>query len=113
MQAKLYVGNLSYSVSEDDLRNLFAQYGEVKNVTIIRDTYSGQSKGFGFVEMASATDAEKALVQSGNPFMGRNLNVSEARPQNRDGGGSRSRSGGGYGGGGGGGGRDGGRRPRY
>jgi RNA recognition motif-containing protein len=59
---------------------LFQKYGEVKSVSLITDKYSGESKGFAFVEMASAEDAEKALAENGNEFMGRALNVSEARP---------------------------------
>ena len=115
MQPKLFVGNLSYNVSENDLETLFAQHGEVRSINIIRDTYSGQSKGFAFVEMASAADAEKALALNGSDFMGRNLNVAEARPPQK-----KSFGGGGYGGGGrggqkkGGSGRGGfGRRQRY
>ena len=80
MQAKLYVGNLSYSATESDLQTLFQKYGEVKSVSLITDKYSGQSKGFAFVEMANASDAEKALAANGSEFMGRTLAVSEARP---------------------------------
>ena len=100
MQAKLYVGNLNYSTGEEDIKTLFGQFGEIKTVTIIKDNYSNRSKGFGFVEMANAEDAEKALAQNGQEFMGRNITVSEARPQapRRPGGGG---GGGGFGGGGG------------
>ena len=80
MQPKLYVGNLNYSVKESDLYTLFQKYGEVKSVSLITDKYSGQSKGFAFVEMGSSGDAEKALAENGNEFMGRSLTVSEARP---------------------------------
>ncbi len=101
MQAKLYVGNLNYNASEEDIKQLFAKYGSVSSVTVIRDSYSGQSKGFGFVEMSSSEEAEKALEQNGTEFMGRNITVSEARPQ------APRRSSGGGGGFGGGGGRGG------
>lgn len=96
--SKLYVGNLNYNASEEDIKQLFAKYGSVSSVTIIRDSYSGQSKGFGFVEMSTSEEAEKSLEQNGSDFMGRNITVSEARPQEprRSGGG-----GGGFGGGGG------------
>ena len=94
MQPKLYVGNLAYSAGEADLQTLFETYGTVRNVNIIRDGFTGQSKGFGFVEMASSQEAEKALEQNGKEFMGRNITVSEARPQ-------QDRHGGGGGGGGG------------
>ena len=105
MQAsKLYVGNLNYNASEEDIKQLFAKYGGVSSVTIIRDSYSGQSKGFGFVEMSSSDEAEKALEQNGSDFMGRNITVSEARPQEP------RRSGGGFGGRGGDRGRGGNRR---
>ena len=80
MQPKLYVGNLNYSVTESDLYTLFQKYGEVKSVSLITDKYSGQSKGFAFVEMGSAADAEKALAENGNSYMGRTITVSEARP---------------------------------
>ena len=94
--SKLYVGNLNYNASEEDIKQLFAKYGSVSSVTIIRDSYSGQSKGFGFVEMSSSEEAEKSLEQNGSDFMGRNITVSEARPQE-----PRRSSGGGFGGGGG------------
>jgi len=101
MQTKLYVGNLNYSAKEEDLKNLFAQYGTVQKVSLISDKYSGQSKGFGFVEMTTSEEAEKALDMNGKDFMGRSIIVSEARPQEpRSGGGG----GGGWGRGGGGGG---------
>jgi RNA recognition motif-containing protein len=106
MSRKLYVGNLAYSVTNDDLRELFSQAGTVDTVAVISDKFSGQSKGFGFVEMT--TDAEAATAIStfdGTEFKGRNLKVNEAKP--REGGGG----GGGFGGGrrdsGGGGGRGG------
>ena len=115
--SKLYVGNLNYNASEEDLKELFAKYGSVSSATIIRDSYSGQSKGFGFVEMSSSEEAEKALEQNGGDFMERNITVSEARPQaprTSGGGGGRGGFGGGggnrRGGSGGGGGRSGNRR---
>lgn len=113
MQTKLYVGNLSYNATEDDIKALFEKYGTVRSVEIVKDRYSGQSKGFGFVEMAASDQAEKSLELNGQEMLGRNLNVSEARPPKQDGGrgfggggnrgGERSHggSGGGFGGGGG------------
>lgn len=99
----LYVGNLSYTTTEDDLRKAFEAYGEITNVNIIKDKYSGDSRGFGFVEMSSNDDAREALENlNGAELGGRNLKVSEARPRNdnnRGGGGGgfrRQRSGGGY-----------------
>ena len=83
MQSKLYVGNLSYSVTEDDLKTLFEECGAVNSVTIIKDNYSGNSKGFGFVEMGTQVEAEKALSKDGFLFMGRNIKVSVARPQQK------------------------------
>ncbi|MBI3316561.1 MAG: RNA-binding protein [Candidatus Omnitrophica bacterium] len=80
MQPKLFVGNLSYNVKESDLQELFQKYGEIKSVSLITDKYSGQSKGFAFVEMATSEDAEKALAENGKDFLGRTINVSEARP---------------------------------
>jgi len=98
MQPKLYVGNLSYSVKEEDLKECFSKYGTIRTVNLISDKYSGQSKGFGFVEMSSSEEAEKALEMNGKEFMGRNLIVSEARPQEpRTGGGGGNRGGGGGG----------------
>ncbi|MBI4387641.1 MAG: RNA-binding protein [Candidatus Omnitrophica bacterium] len=99
MQAKLYVGNLNYSVTESDLQTLFQKYGEIKSVSLISDKYSGQSKGFAFVEMANPADAEKALAENGNEFMGRSLTVSEARPPKRFDDKRGPRGGGGHGGG--------------
>ena len=101
MPSKLYVGNLAYAVSNDDLQQLFSQVGQVQSVAIITDKFSGQSKGFGFVEMANAEDAAKAIQQfNETELKGRNIKVNEAKP--REGGG-----GGGPRGGGGGGGRSG------
>ncbi len=105
----IYVGNLGYSVTEDDLREVFTPFGEVTKVSIITDRDSGQSKGFGFVEMASA-DAAKASITglNGKEFKGRAMTVNEARPRTErpgGGGGDRGGRGGSGGGGGGGGGR--------
>ena len=106
MSTKLYVGNLSYNASEDDLKELFSQAGEVVSAKIITDKFSGQARGFGFVEMATNEDAQKAISMfNGQAFKERELKVSEARPQaegGRGGGGGQRRSGG-FGGGGGGG----------
>ena len=82
MGAKLYVGNLSYNVTEERLQQHFAQHGSVVSARIITDKFSGRSKGFGFVEMSSDQEAEKATnALNGTDFEGRNIVVSEARPQ--------------------------------
>jgi RNA recognition motif-containing protein len=87
MNLKLYVGNLPFGISEDDLRKLFAEAGEVQSVKIVTDSYSGQSRGFGFVEMASKEEAEKAIsLVNGKSIMNRTLTVNEARPQKKRGG---------------------------
>jgi RNA recognition motif-containing protein len=115
---KLYVGNLSFQTTSEDLQQLFAQAGTVESASVVEDRDTGRSRGFGFVEMASKEDGEKAIEQfNGTDLAGRNLTVNEARPRedrggrggggggrggfggNRGGGGGR----GGYGGGGGGG----------
>jgi RNA recognition motif-containing protein len=91
MESKLYVGNLAYDVTEDDLRGLFAQAGEVKEVALITDRATGRSKGFGFVEMATQADAEKAIQTLNNHDLGgRALKVSMARPREERGGGGGS-----------------------
>lgn len=78
----IYVGNLSYNLSEDELKEVFAEYGEVSNVTIIKDKYSGQSKGFGFIEMPTQAEAEEAIKNlDGNNVKGRNIKVNQARPR--------------------------------
>ena len=93
---KLYVGNLPYQTSEEDLRNLFSQYGNVESVAVITDRETGRSKGFGFVEFGDDTEARNAIsALSGQEFGGRALTVNEARPKTGGGGGGR----GGYGGG--------------
>ena len=82
MGAKLYVGNLSYSVVEAKLEELFAQHGKVVSARVITDKFSGRSKGFGFVEMSSDEEAERATAAlNGSEFEGRSIVVSEARPQ--------------------------------
>lgn len=110
MTKKLYVGNLAFQTTSDDLRDAFAQYGSVTSATVISDRETGRSRGFGFVEMDSG--AEAAIEgMNGKEFQGRTLNVNEARPrEDRGGGGGGGRGGGGGGGygrrgGGGGGGR--------
>ena len=78
---KLYVGNLDYGVTGEQLEELFAQAGSVVSATVINDRYSGRSKGFGFVEMASDEESKKAIEMfNGKDLQGRNLVVNEARP---------------------------------
>ena len=78
----IYVGNLPYSTTEDELKNLFAQYGEVVSAIIISDRYTDRSKGFGFVEMAVQREGETAIAElDGYLFNGRNLRVNMARPR--------------------------------
>ena len=87
MESKLYVGNLSYSTTEDDLRTLFFQAGTVASVTLIKDRDSGQSKGFAFVEMSNQVEAQKAISMFNGHSMGdRDLRVSLARPREERGG---------------------------
>ena len=101
---KIYVGNLSFDVTDDDLRQAFAAFGQVETANVIKDKFSGESKGFGFVEMPSKEEAAAAMAgMNGKDLKGKALNVNEARPRvDRPRGG-----GGGYGGG-----RSGGRGPR-
>jgi RNA recognition motif-containing protein len=88
MDVKLYVGNLSYSTSEDDLRTLFAQAGTVSTVAVIKDRDTGQSKGFAFVEMSTQAEAQKAIAQfNAKDFQNRALTVNLARPREEGGGG--------------------------
>jgi RNA recognition motif-containing protein len=97
MAKKLYVGNLSYNITEDGLRDVFTPLGEVVSVKIITDAATGRSKGFGFVEMANDDEADKAITSlNGTTVMERAINVSEARPQT-DRGGRGNRPGGGRG----------------
>jgi len=78
----IYVGNLSYEVTEEDLKEAFEVFGEVDTVKIIKDKYSGQSKGFGFVEMPAKAEAQSAIEGlNGKDLKGRSLNVNEARPR--------------------------------
>jgi len=102
------VGNLDFNTGEDELRQLFEQYGQVDRVAIMTDRDTGRSRGFGFVEMASSEDGEKAIAAlNGSQVGGRTLNVNEARPKTErsGGGGGGGRDRGGRGGRGGGGGR--------
>ncbi|HEV2911793.1 MAG TPA: RNA-binding protein [Pyrinomonadaceae bacterium] len=125
MATKLYVGNLSFRTSGDELREMFSQAGTVESASVIEDRETGRSRGFGFVEMATAEEAAKAIEMfNGKDLGGRNLTVNEAKPKtDRGGGGGGGRGGygggggggrdrGGYGGGGGGGGRND-REPRW
>ena len=110
MGKKLYVGNLSYGVTDGDLEQLFAAHGTVQSAQVIMDRDTGRSKGFGFVEMGSDQEAQAAIqALNGKEVEGRALTVNEARPK-PPGGGGRGGGGGGRGGYGGGGG---GRRDRY
>ena len=123
MPSKLYVGNLAYSVSNADLEELFSQVGQVQSATVVMDKFSGQSRGFGFVEMADSNEAAKAIEEfNQTELKGRAIRVNEARPREGGGGpggprgggdrrpgggggrGGRGRDSGGFGGGGGGGG---------
>jgi RNA recognition motif-containing protein len=111
----LYVGNLSREVTEDELRKAFEAFGQVTSVNVIKDRYSNESRGFGFVEMATKSEAQAAITGLNGTSLGdRTLSVSEARPRAEGGGGGGRRpfggGGGSYGRGGGSGGRGGGRR---
>ncbi len=100
MGNKLYVGGLPYSVTEGQLRDLFAEHGTVESAKVITDKFTGQSRGFGFVEMSSGGEAQKAIqALNGSQLGGRTLTVNEAKPMaSRDAGGGarRNRSAGGY-----------------
>ncbi|HUO27041.1 MAG TPA: RNA-binding protein [Candidatus Aquilonibacter sp.] len=100
----IFVGNLSFNTSEDELRQLFEPYGQIDRVSIVTDRETGRSRGFGFVEMSNNEDGEKAIAAlNGSQIGGRTLNVNEARPKaDNRGGGGRDR-----------GGRGGGRRDRW
>jgi cold-inducible RNA-binding protein len=113
MGRKLYVGNLSYSVGETELQELFGRIGEVETVTVMRDRETGQARGFAFVEMRSDEDAQRAAQElNEQQFEGRRLTVNEARPKPAFAGGGGGGGGrGGFGGGGGGGNRR--REPRW
>ena len=122
MTMKLYVGNLSFQTSSEDLQDLFAQAGTVESASVVEDRETGRSRGFGFVEMATKEEGEAAISQfNGKEVNGRSLTVNEARPREDRGGrgggggggggrggfgGNRSGGRGGYGGGGGGGDRE-------
>ncbi len=102
MPSKLYVGNLAYSVSNDDLHQLFSQVGQVQSATVVADKFSGQSRGFGFVEMTTAEEVAAAVQQLNDAELkGRNIKVNEARPRESNfgggnrGGGNRDRNSGG------------------
>lgn len=96
MSMKLYVGNLSFQTSSDDLQQLFAQAGTVESASVVEDRETGRSRGFGFVEMSSNEEGAAAIAQfNGKEVNGRSLTVNEARPRENRGGGG----GGGYGGG--------------
>lgn len=132
---KIYVGNLSYDVAESDLEQAFGEFGKVSSVSLIKDKQTGESKGFGFVEMPEVSEGQAAVKEmNGKEFMGRELKVDQAKDKparpsggrggfGGGGGGRRPSGGGGYGGGGGnrsgnrggggGGNRDGGSRNRY
>ena len=98
MGSKLYVGNLGYGVTDQDLEQMFAQYGTVQSAKVIMDRESGRSKGFAFVEMSNDSEAKAAIeALNGSEVGGRALTVNEARPKEDRGG---SGGGGGYGGGG-------------
>jgi RNA recognition motif-containing protein len=95
----IYVGNLSFEVTDDDLRQLFSAYGEVESASVVKDRFSGESRGFGFVEMPAKKDADAAIAGlNGTEQKGRTITVNEAKPK-------APKSGGGGGGGGGRGGR--------
>ena len=97
MGRKLYVGNLPYSATEDSLREAFSANGTVDSVTVITDRDTGQSKGFGFVEMSSDSEAQQAMeALNGTTLDGRQIKVNEAKPKS-SGGGRRDGGGGGYG----------------
>jgi len=92
----IYVGNLSFEVTDDDLRQLFTAYGEVESASVVKDRFSGESRGFGFVEMPAKKDADAAIAAlNGTDIKGRSITVNEAKPK-------APKSGGGGGGGGGG-----------
>jgi cold-inducible RNA-binding protein len=95
MTMKLYVGNLSFQTSSDDLQTLFAQAGTVESVSLIEDRETGRSRGFGFVEMSSKEEGAAAIQQfNGKDVGGRALNVNEAKPREDRGGGGGGRNGG-------------------
>lgn len=97
MGKKLYVGNLPYSATEEELNRMFSECGTVESARLITDRDTGQSKGFGFVEMSTASEAQSAISKlNGSDYAGRPMKVNEAKPQEKRGGGGGGR---GYGGG--------------
>lgn len=101
MSSKIYVGGLPYSTTEAQLHELFAVHGTVESARVITDKYTGQSRGFGFVEMSTAEEAKAAITAlNGTQFDGRTLTVNEAKPQEPRSGGGRGGARGGRGGGG-------------
>jgi cold-inducible RNA-binding protein len=98
MSSNLYVGNLSFDVTEDELHDLFSQQGEVVSAKVISDRDTGRPRGFGFVEMSQSEDAQKAIESlDGQEFKGRNMKVNLAKPRESRGGGGGGRGGGGGG----------------
>ena len=98
MGTKLFVGNLSFDVIENDLQDLFSQAGSVNSVDIMQDRTTGRSRGFGFVEMANSDEASKAIAQfNDSELKGRNIKVNEAKPRESSFGGNSRNSGGGSG----------------
>ena len=95
---KIYVGNIAFNATEQDLRDLFSEYGEIESLKIMKDNFTEQSKGFGFIELVNEEDAKKAIATlNGKDFKGKSLTVAEARPQQKRSGFDDRR--GGYGGG--------------
>jgi cold-inducible RNA-binding protein len=93
----IYVGNLSFDATEDEVRELFAAFGQVTSVSLIKDKFTGRPRGFGFVEMANDAEAQKAIAElNGKDFKGRSMTINQARP--REEGGGFGRGGGGFGG---------------
>lgn len=114
MNKNLYVGNLSYKITDDDLKSNFSEAGEVLSASIIKDKFSGQSKGFGFVEMKTEEGAAEAIKKfNGGTLDGKTITVNEARPKKEFGAGGGNRGGGNRGGGFNRGGRGGGGRGRF
>ena len=97
MPSKLYVGNLAFTVTNDDLHELFSQAGQVQSATVVTDKFSGQSRGFGFVEMTTAQEVAEAIRRfNDTELKGRNIKVNEAKPRESSfGGGQRNRNSGG------------------
>ncbi len=98
---RIYVGNIAREVTDDDLREAFAAFGQVESAMVLKDKFTGESRGFGFVEMLAASEAQAAINgMNGKSLKGRNLNVNEARPREDNRGGGGGFGGGGFGGGG-------------